>query len=364
MKKIVFSLVAAILMFGCATPVEKEIITKRVFYPPLPENPKLQYLTHISDENDIGVARGSFDEFLFGKKRALKYISTPYGITASKGKIYVTDREWNSIIIVDLEQRKLDNIETKGMGVLRQPAGIAISKDNFKYVADFGRKQIVVFDSENNYVRAYGQKDQFIKPTDVAVHENKLYVSDFGLNQVIVVDKKSGNTVQTIGEGGDDEGQFIKPTHVTLGIYDDIYVNDAFNFRIQMFDSFGAYVKKFGFHSDSFGGLARPKDIAVDRDGRLYVVDAAFENVQIFDDETLRLLTFFGGYGEEDGNMTLPSGIHIDYENLEYFKKYADKDFQIQYLIYVTNIIGDRKINVYGFGDWTGESLPADEEPR
>jgi hypothetical protein len=360
MKNIIISVIAAILMFGCATS-EKEIITKRVFYPPLPEIPKLQYLTHISDENDIGIARGSFDEFLFGKKQALKYISTPYGIAASKGKIYVTDREWNSVIIVDLEQRKLDFIEAKGMGVLRQPAGIAVSKDNFKYIADFGRKQIVVFDNNNKYVRAYGDKDQFIKPTDVAVHENKLYVSDFGLNQIIVVDKKSGNTIQTIGEAGSDDGQFIKPTHVTLGTYDDIYVNDAFNFRIQMFDSFGAYVKKFGFHGDSFGGLARPKDIAIDKDGRVYIVDAAFENVQIFDDETTRLLTFFGGYGDEGGNMKLPSGIYIDYENIDYFKKYADKDFQIQYLIYVTNLIGDRKINVYGFGDWTGESLPAAE---
>ncbi len=361
MKNIVISIIAAILMFGCATSVEKEIVTKRVFYPPLPETPKLQYLTHISNEDDLGKSQGSFDEFLFGKQQAQKYISTPYGITASKGKIYVTDREWNSVIIVDLEKRKFDYIETRGLGMLRQPAGMAISKDNFKYIADFARKQVVVFDSENNYVRAYGNKDQFIKPTDVAVHDNKLYVCDFGLNQIVVVDMKSGDTIQTIGEPGADDGQFIKPTHITIGTHDDIYVNDAFNFRIQMFDAFGAYVKTFGFHGDSFGGLARPKGIAVDRDGRLYIVDAAFENVQIFDDETLRLLTFFGGYGEEGGNMKLPSGIHIDYENIEYFKKYADKDFQIQYLIYVTNIIGDRKINVYGFGDWTGESLPADE---
>ncbi len=363
MKNIVFSVIAAILLFGCATS-EKEISTERVFYPPLPEIPRLQYLTHITTEDDIGTSRGGFDEFLFGKPQSQRFIAAPYDIEASKGKIYISDRELRSIIIVDLEQRKFDFIKTRGMGALRQPAGIAISKDNFKYIADFGRKQIVVFDSENNYVRAYGHKDQFVKPVDVAVHENLLYVCDFGLHQIIVIDMVSGDTIQTIGSLGDSEGQFLKPTHITIGTHGDIYVNDAFNFRIQMFDSFGAYVKKFGFHGDSFGGLARPKGIAVDRDGRLYVVDAAFENVQIFDDETLRLLTFFGGYGENPGNMKLPISVYVDYENVEYFKKYADKNFQIQYLVYVTNLLGNKKINVYGFGDWTGESLPADESLR
>ncbi|MBU3981900.1 MAG: hypothetical protein KJ985_00075, partial [Proteobacteria bacterium] len=33
----------------------------------------------------------------------------------------------------------------------------------------------------------------------------------------------------------------------------------------------------------------------------------------------------------------------------------ADKYFKLKYLIYVCNLSGPNKINVYGFGDWTGK---------
>ncbi|MBI5409919.1 MAG: hypothetical protein HZA14_11185, partial [Nitrospirae bacterium] len=106
------------------------------------------------------------------------------------------------------------------------------------------------------------------------------------------------------------------------------------------------------------GALARPKGLDVDREGHLFVVDTAFENVQIFDVETADLLLFFGGFGPEPGSMYMPNGIYVDYHNVEYFKKYADKDFNLKYLVYVGNMLGEHKLNVYGFGDWTGAPRP------
>ena len=86
-------------------------------------------------------------------------------------------------------------------------------------------------------------------------------------------------------------------------------------------------------------------------------MDTAFENVQIFDDETTMLLLFFGGFGPAPGSMYLPSGMYIDYLNTEYFQRFVDRDFSITYLVYVGNMLGRRKLNVYGFGTWTGAPL-------
>ena len=111
------------------------------------------------------------------------------------------------------------------------------------------------------------------------------------------------------------------------------------------------------------GHFARPKGIAVSRDKRLYAVDTAFENVQIFDVETAEVLLFFGGYETGAGSMYLPNGIHLDYDNIDFFQEFADKDFQLEYLVYVGNMLGEDKMNVYGFGKWIGEPI-SDTQPE
>jgi hypothetical protein len=78
------------------------------------------------------------------------------------------------------------------------------------------------------------------------------------------------------------------------------------------------------------------------------VVDAGFENVQIFDKEG-QLLMFFGGPYNGPGDMWLPAKVIIDYNNLEYFQKYVHNNFNLKYLIFVTNQYGPDKVNVYGF---------------
>jgi len=54
----------------------------------------------------------------------------------------------------------------------------------------------------------------------------------------------------------------------------------------------------------------------------------------------------------------MPNSIHIDYGNIKYFQQYVDKDFKVEYLVYVGNMLGKHKLNVYGFGEWIGDPLP------
>ncbi len=359
MKGFVFTILAAIVLFSCAAP-EKKIGT--IFYPPLPQQPRLQFLVSINGEEDIGKESGALEEFLFGKTSSMKRIARPYDIGAVKGKIYISDRTYKKILIIDLENKEFDDIKDKGMGALTDPAGIWVTEDDVKYVTDMKRKRVVVFGRDNKFLRAYGKKGQFDKPLDVAVYRDRVYVCDVNRHAIIVLDKDTGKTIKEIGGSGTEEGKMHKPTHVIVDHEGNIYVNDNFNFRIQIFDPDGNYLKTFSFQGVTAGGFIRPKGIDVDRDGHLYVADTAFENVQIFDVNITRLLFFFGGFGPGPGSMYMPSGIYIDYHNVEYFQKYADKDFKIKYLVYVGNMLGDNKLNVYGFGNWIGAPLPEIEK--
>lgn len=370
MKKLVLTLCAAAVLAGCAEVAEKPAET--AYWPSLPQSPKLQFLMSITTEEDIGGAAssGGLKEWLVGGRQAKKMVARPHDFGSSKGRLYILDRTFRKILFIDLAKKTLNQIEDVKEGAIGDPMGLWVSEDDVKYVADTGRKQILVFDKDNQFVRAYGEPDQFDRPADVAVYKDNLYVVEFKKSVVQVVDKDSGKTVQTIGKPGGGDGELNRPTNVVVDQEGNIYVNDSFNFRIQKFDPSGKYLKQFGYQGDTLGGFARPKGIDVDRDGFVYAVDAAFENAQIFDQKSTDLVLFFGGYGPHTGSMYLPAGMHLDYDNVDYFKQYVDPDFKVKYLIYVGNLLGDHKINVYGFGDWIGKPLPAVEikplaaEPR
>lgn len=363
MKQIISALLVALFVVGCATaPHEKKERTV-VFYPPPPLQPRLQFLHSISIEKDVGKVRSRMEDFLLGKPENEKQIGKPYDIGSSKGKIYVMDRQFRKLLIIDLKAKSFDYLRDQRLGELEDPSGIWISSDDVKYIADMKRKQVVVFGPDNRFVRAYGGREMFDRPTDVAVHGDRLYVSDMNKNQVFVLDKPSGRLVTTIGQLGTDEAHFYKPTHVEVDSQGNLFVNDAFNFRVQKFTPDGSFVRSFGTLGDTLGSFARPKGLSVDRDAHLFVADAAFENVQIFDVHDGRLLLFMGGPGRKPGSMYLPAGVHIDYENVPFFEQFADKDFKVEYLLYVGNTFGENKLNVYGFGDWIGPPLSAPSAP-
>jgi DNA-binding beta-propeller fold protein YncE len=260
---------------------------------------------------------------------------------------------YRRIVILDLAGGSLSFLNDRGVGSLGNPSGIWISEENLKYVTDMQRRQVVVFDQNDDFLRTYGSGKIFDKPVDVAVAGNHVYIVDIDKNQLFILDKDTGQVIKAIG----NEGDFFKPSHVTVGPLGSVYVNDAFNFRIKKLAPDGTLVSIIGFHGDQIGGFARPKGIAVDAGENLYVVDAAFENVQIFN-ERGELLLFFGGPGYGRGNLYLPAGIAIDYQNVDYFSKFVDPNFKLEYLVYVTSTFGERKLNIYGFGHWIGESLP------
>lgn len=361
MKKTVLGMILLLAFAGgCAThPGGSAKRQEARFYPPAPAQPRLQYLYSINTEQDLGKTESALHRFVFGALPPEHAVGYAYSIAAAPGKIYFIDRSVNRLMAVNLAEKKMEEVSERGQGALQNPSGLCADESGTVYVADMGRRQVVAFGPDGRFARAYGGPESMEKPVDTAVFGDRVYVCDYGRNAILILDRASGSLLSTVGGLGSGPGQFYKPTHVTTDADGNFYVNDSFNFRVQKFDPDGKQVISIGKIGDHPGEFARPKGIAVSREGQLYALDAAFENAQIFDTSSGQLLLDFGGPGAEPGNMNLPSGICIDYDNVAYFSRFFDDGFRVRYLVYVTNRFGGDKINIYGFGEKAGTSASA-----
>ncbi|MEW6374958.1 MAG: hypothetical protein AB1502_04110 [Thermodesulfobacteriota bacterium] len=353
MKRILLVLFLLITLWGCATVPEKKEVRPSIFYPPLPNPPRIQYLASFSSASDVGERRGGFAEFIAGKDPKEKYaVKKPYGVAISEGKIYVVDTSGPGYAVFDLKSKKLNSVSGSGSGRMRKPINITIDRDGTKYVTDTGLNQVLAFDKDDNFIRAYGVKDQF-KPAGVAVSGNRLYVSDLKNHEIQVLDKASGKLLFKFGKTGKNEGELYYPTNMVIAPDGHLYVTEIGNFRIQKFTLDGKSIRVYGEIGDRPGQFARPKGVAVDREGNIYAVDAAFENIQIFNQEG-KLMLFFGQPGGNREDINLPTAMVIDYENASLFQQYADPKFKLEYVILVASQFGRSKVNVFGFGKMEG----------
>jgi len=343
----------AALLWGCATATPRKEARGPVFYPPLPNAPRIQHLASFSTAADLAKPQSGFAEFVVGKDPKEKYsVKKPYGVGISQGKIYVVDTAGAGYAVFDLKNRQLSAVAGSGGGKMSKPINIAIDGDGTKFVTDTGLNQVLAFDKGDNFVRAYGVKDQF-KPSGVAVSGTRLYVSDLKNHKIHVLDKTTGSTLFEFGKPGNKEGELSYPTNIVIGPDDHVYVTEIGNFRIQKFTLDGKLVRAYGEIGDLPGQFARPKGVAVDREGHIYTVDAAFENIQVLDQEG-RLLLFFGGPGGNREDINLPTSMVIDYENAPLFQQYADPGFRLEYVVLVASQFGASKINVFGYGKMDG----------
>ena len=344
------------LVVGCGAPARKP--QAPVFFPPPPAPPRIQFLTALSGLRDIE-EQSAFNRFVVGEIPDVK-LDKPYGVAIHDGKIYVCDTN-ATVLVFDLQNKTFRPLKgALGLGKLNQPVNISIERDGTKYVADPVRGQVVAFDKNEEYLRAYGEPGSW-RPVDAVALEDRLYVADVDHGLVKVFDKQSGEMVKTIGDKGAPSERLDRPTNLAFDRDGYLYVADVGRFQVVKFDRDGHFKMTFGKPGDNLGHFARPKGVAVDHDGRLYAVDASFNNVQIFNNDG-RLLMFFGDPGNKPGGLTLPAKVAIDYDNLAYFAKFAEPGFEIEYLILVTSQFGDRRLNILAYGREKGKDYPTDTQ--
>lgn len=349
-------LLAALLLSACATTVAKK--DPPVFFPPAPDLPRIQYLTHLSGRKDIE-SQTSFNRFVVGEKED-RLLDKPYGVAMHDGRVYVCDTN-ATVTVFDLKAKTFGFLKgALGPGMLRQPVNISITADGTKYVSDPVRGQVVAFAADDTYLKAYGTPGDW-KPVDAVAFGDRLYVADVRGGLVHVFDLASGEKVLAFGDQGEPQSRLDRPTNLAVDTQGFLYVTDLGRFQVVKLDREGRFVSTFGKLGDSAGHFARPKGVAVDRSGLVYAVDAAFNNVQIFSPKGYGI-SHFGGPGALPGNLTLPAKVSIDYDDVDYFRSFVDPSFEPEYLILVTSQFGPRRVNVFAYGHERGKTYPTEED--
>ncbi len=317
-----------------------------VIFPPPPDSVRIQFLTRISTSTDITGKRSGLLRYILGEMES-KPIGKPYGLAIHDGKIYICDTKLGCLEIIDLAKHSFEYFKPGGLGQLRKPINCFVDTNGYLYVADVERRQVVLFNNQNQYISSIGNPAES-KPTDVFVTGDKIWVNDLESHAVKVYDKTNHDMLFTFPEADKRSPEYLySPTNL-LVTNDKVFVSDLGDFKIKTFSLEGDYLNSIGSYGPNVGQFTRPKGIALDKDENLYVVDAGFENVQVFNNSG-NLLMFFGGNYQGPGFMWLPAKVVIDYDNLQYFSQYVDNRFNLKYLIMVTNQFGPDKVSVYGF---------------
>ena len=332
---------------SCATkaPVKNQDF---VFFPPPPDEARIQFLTSFSSESDLS-GPSKFNQLIVGAERIHRPIWKPYGITSAKGKIYICDTQPKNLSIVDLTKRKVNYVRPEGRGALKMPINVAVDKEGTRFVTDTVRGQVLIYDKNNDYVGDIGKAGE-MKPCGIAVTDNQIYVTDLSNHCVRVYGKANRDLKFSIPrDANDHKAKLFSPTNLALDQKGNLYVCDTGAFAIKVFDAQGEYLRTIGDVGLKPGRFALPKGIGVDHQSRLYVVDAATGVVQLFDAEGKLLMYFGEPQSSGRAGLYLPAGLALDYENTGLFQKYAAPGYKIEFLIYVTNQAGSQKVSVFGF---------------
>lgn len=360
-KKVCYVVLSCLLLAGCAAETTCNYISKDpIFFPPPPDEPRIQYLTGINSSKDIAIGKkkGGFSFLVSSNEQddTDVRLGKAYGIEVHKGKIYIVQGMDKRVSIIDLVTGTFTEPQgsKSGRGALAYPINLTLDDEDNLYVTDTKRREIVVYDAKGNFKTSFGKGfGAKSKITDVKYFKGKLYALDMGEHMVRVLDQKTGEQLAEFGNNGKPDQILSLPGNITVGNDGNFYISNLGNNKISKIDPDGNFLGSFGGVGDAFGQFSKPKGVALDNENRIYVVDGGTSTVQVFNDK-FQTLTYFGWPGLAYGSLYNPTGIAISTENVAYFQKFAAPGFKLSFLIFVVSQFGQEtcipRISVYGFG--------------
>ena len=259
--------------------------------------------------------------------------------------------------------------------LLRRPSSVGVDPEGNIHVADTGKKRIVVFDADGNYVTTYGdfgkEALQIWEPIDVAVApDGRSYVVDRGLKKVVMYDSAHKATQEFVLEGeaplsvnvrndllfvttesgvmisdldgtletgyikrGKDPGAFDRPGAVAVAEDGTLYVADSLNYRVQAISPAGKPLWQYGkplsanaavMSNDDSRKFGLPSSITLDDNGYLYVIDGLNSEMVILTTDGEHVETI-GDVGHDDGMFYYPDGIEYASGRLVIADKFNDR---------------------------------------
>lgn len=338
MKCALFTICAAVLS-ACASTQTAE--KKRYFWPPLPGEPKIEWIGNYSGTADLKTGGPSLINMIVGESDTLG-LERPLAIAAdSKGRVFVTDNESMTTYIFDFKQQSVTTLGGELLvGVIRHLTGVAVDGNDNVYVSDASSRKVHVVSPDNRVLKVLDLSKQMshIGRFTIDKAKNRLILPDLKENKIVVTDL-DGNHLFSFGKRGDADGEFNLPQGVALEKDGTIVVADSFNARVQRFTPQGEFKSKFGRRGDSPGDFAIIKGVAVDSEDHIYITDGKLNQFSIFSNKGDFLLNIGGTFAATAGakmaigGFLIPQGIDIDQNDRIYIVDQLNRRFHVyQYM--------------------------------
>ena len=170
--------------------------------------------------------------FHYGKGTSNEQIlGSPVGVATHDGKLYVADSKLNCVVQF---ANSGEFCQTIGKGVLHNPNGIIITKEDQILVTDCDHNCIYSFRLDGHYIGKFG-KHKLSGPRSLTVDEDGfIFITDTG-NHRIVVYSKDGCYIHHFGSKGKTNLQLLNPRGVGISSNGNIYICDSLNSCVKIF---------------------------------------------------------------------------------------------------------------------------------
>lgn len=201
------------------------------------------------------------------------------------GNLLVSDSNQDRIFVFSPNQTEqvLDEWPARAEDQPSAPIALAWSPDRQAiYALEFSTHRVSVFDRQGRLVNRWGEEGmqvgQFYFAGGLAVAEDgRVLVADTH-NQRIQVFSPRGEFLRAFG----DREQFHDPAGLAFDAAGRLFVADSGNHRIQIWSAEGRHIATYSDPSWQGSEVATPLDLAFDDQGNLWVLDIARRTVQKF----------------------------------------------------------------------------------
>lgn len=319
---------------ACASTPKTDESTRRFFWPPLPDQPRIEWIATYFGDNDI--KEKSFMSEIVGEDREIEF-GRPVSIAGDgEGRFVVTDQESMQAFMFNLNLHKAFPLGgSADLTSFTQPSGVTVDADGNFYVADNSSRKVVVVDGENKVLRVM----------DLSAHVKSIgsLVVDRARARLVIPDAKGSKVLYFTLTGKllstlDGKGYFSYPNAVAVMSDGSTLIADTFNATIVRFSAEGKFLNTIGKRGDSPGDLTLVTGVAVDSEDNIYSIDGRLHNVTVFNKDGGTLIVIGGHHSVRSGNIgrggfQVPQGISIDKNDRIYIADSLNRRVQVlQYL--------------------------------
>lgn len=191
----------------------------------------------------------------------------------------------------------------------REVAAVGVDRKDQVYVFSRGAHPIIIFDSEGNFLRSWGE-GVFKRPHGVTMGtDDTIFLTDDG-DHTARKCTLDGKVLLTLGIPGKpapyQSGEpFNRCTHVAFSPKGEIYVSDGYgNSRVHKYTPAGKLMLSWGEPGSDPGQFNIVHNICTDKNGYVYVADRENHRIQVFDPN--------GKFETQWHNMHRPCALYMD----------------------------------------------------